>query len=220
MSNHATETIMLIRHGQSTHHLNDLTGGWTDSDLTALGRRQAACLASRLKRELAAVPCRLCCSDLKRARQTADIIAQETGAALQLVPALREINNGIAAGKTKKEAQQYARTPPTGKPLLDWQMYPQAETWRQFYARVAACMARLISDQDRLLVLVTHGGTIINVVAWWLRLEVEMLSQVSFDAAPTSVSVLRVNQWNERTIGRLNDTAHLYAAGLADNLRF
>jgi probable phosphoglycerate mutase len=217
MSNHSIETIMLIRHGESAHHVNDMTGGWTDSDLTELGRRQAVCLASRLKRELASVPCRLFCSDLKRALQTADIIAQETGLALQLVPALREINNGIAAGKTKKEAQGYARTPT--EPLLDWQMYPQAETWRQFYARVAACMARLTSDQDRLLVLVTHGGTIINVVAWWLRLEVEMLSQVSFDAAPTSVSVLRVNQWNERTIGRLNDTAHLYAAGLADNLR-
>jgi hypothetical protein len=35
------------------------------------------------------------------------------------------------------------------------------------------------------------------------------------------LSVLRTNQWNERTIERLNDTAHLYAAGLlSEETRF
>lgn len=127
------------------------------------------------------------------------------------VPELRELNNGVAAGKSQEEAKQYALE--MTRPLLDWQPYPQAETWRQFYSRVAACMDRLARNQDAPLLLVTHAGTLINIVAWWLQLDIDMLCKVSFDASPASLSVLRVNEWNERTIERLNDTTHLYAIG-------
>ena len=41
-----------MRHGQSEHHISDLTGGWTDDCLTELGRLQAARVASRLEREI------------------------------------------------------------------------------------------------------------------------------------------------------------------------
>ena len=192
--------------------MNKLTGGWTDSALTELGRRQAACLASRLKREIGDTPCQLYSSDLKRALQTAEIIGKEIGVTPNPVPELRAPNNGVAAGKSVEEAKRYVLE--LTRPVLDWQPYPQAETWRQFYSRVAACMDRLSSDQEIPLLLVTHAGTIINIVAWWLQLDIDMLCRVSFDALPASLSVLRRNQWNERTIERLNDTAHLYAAGL------
>jgi broad specificity phosphatase PhoE len=207
--------IILIRHAQSEHHVKGMTGGWTDTDLTELGQRQAQCLASRLKREIAAVACHVCCSDLRRALQTADIIGRTIGVTPEPVPELREFNNGIAAGMSEEEARQYARE--LTSPALDWQPYPEAETWRQFYLRVSACMDRLARDQEELLLLVTHGGTIINIVAWWLQLEIESI--VSLDASPASISVMRMNEWNERTIERLNDTAHLYAAGLSDEMR-
>lgn len=199
--------------------MKELTGGWTDTGLTELGRRQSACLASRLKRELGDTPCQLYCSDLKRALQTAEIIGREIGLTPNPVPELRELNNGIAAGKSLEEAKQYALE--LTRPVLDWQSYPQAETWRQFYSRVAACMERLTGNQETPFLLVTHGGTIINIVAWWLQLDVDMLDKVSFHASPASLSVLRLNWWNERTIERLNDTAHLYAAGLlSEETRF
>jgi broad specificity phosphatase PhoE len=191
--------------------VNKLTGGWTDTGLTELGRRQAACLASRLKHEIGDTPCQLYCSDLKRALQTAEIIGKEIGLTPDPVPELRAPNNGVAAGKSREEAKQYTLELTT--PVLDWQPYPQAETWRQFYSRVAACMDRLARNQDAPLLLVTHAGTIINIVAWWLQLDIDMLSKVSFETSPASLSVLRVNEWKERTIEKLNDTAHLYAVG-------
>jgi broad specificity phosphatase PhoE len=197
--------------------VNKLTGGWTDTGLTELGRRQSVCLASRLKRELGDTPCRLYCSDLKRALQTAEIIGQEIGVTPNPVPELRAPDNGIVAGKSQQEAKQYALELTT--PVLDWQPYPQAETWRQFYSRVAVCMDRLARNQDAPLLLVTHAGTIINIVAWWLQLDIDMLGKVSFETLPASLSVLRVNEWKERTIERLNDTAHLYAVGLAEGIR-
>jgi broad specificity phosphatase PhoE len=206
--------VILIRHGQSKHHVRGLTGGWTDTGLTEVGRRQAHHLAVRLAREVGDLPCRVYCSDLKRAMETADAIGREMGIAPIPVSGLREFNNGIAAGMSQEEAHQYAQEL-TGSGL-DWQPYPGAETWRTFYLRVSACMDGLIEDQDGLLLLVTHGGTIVSIVYWWLQLRVDMLPSVSFHASPASVSVLRLNQWGERAIERLNDTAHLYAAGLAD----
>jgi broad specificity phosphatase PhoE len=212
-------SIILVRHAQSEHHVKELTGGWTDTGLTELGRRQSACLASRLKRELGDTPCQLYCSDLKRALQTAEIIGREIGVTPNPVPELRELNNGVAAGKSLEEAKRYALE--LTRPVLDWQAYPQAETWRQFYSRVAACMDQLTMNQEDPLLLVTHGGTIINVVAWWLQLDIDMLDKVSFHTSPASLSVLRVNWWNEHTIERLNDTAHLYATGLlSEETRF
>ncbi|MBN1976877.1 MAG: histidine phosphatase family protein [Anaerolineae bacterium] len=208
--------IILVRHAQSQHHVNGLTGGWTDTGLTDLGRRQAACLASRLKHELEGVPVRFCCSDLKRALQTAEIVGREIGVTAQLVPGLREFNNGVAAGMLREEADKIRREP--AEPFIDWQPYPEAETWRQFYGRVAKAMDHLIEEQEELLLLVTHGGALVNIVAWWLQLDGEMLSKVSFNAHPTAISVLYTDQWGSHELERLNDTAHLYAAGLAESL--
>ena len=208
------EPLILIRHVQAEHLTGDLTGGWTDTELTELGRHQVKALATRLKTELEDTQCRLYCSDLKRAAQTAEIIGEELGLHPSPAPALREMNNGVAAGKTKEEAKIYFRDPT--EPLIDWQCYPGAETWRQFYGRVSGYLESLPMDQGGPLMLVTHGGTIINVVAWWLKLDVESLSGVTFRTAPASISVLGTSELNERAILRLNDTAHLYSTGLSD----
>ena len=210
------KSIVLVRHGQSEHHVNGMTGGWTDTGLTELGRRQAACLGARLKLEIEGMPCRMVSSDLKRAFQTAQIVGREIGVSPNLVPELREFNNGMAAGMTAEAAKSYFREPT--EPLHDWQPYPEADTWRRFYARVSEWLDHPAEHRDGLLLLVTHAGTINNVVDWWLGLEIEILSRVAFGAAPTSISVLDVNQWGEHTIERLNDTAHLYAAGLSDRI--
>lgn len=203
-----------MRHGQSEHHVSDLTGGWTDDGLTELGRLQSALVAARLKREIAGIPYRVYCSDLKRALQTAEVIGNEIGVAPKPLAELREFNNGVAAGKRKQEAKEYESE--LTDPALDWRPYPEGETWREFYLRVCACMERL-TRKENALILVTHWGTIVNIVAWWLQLD--MLSRFSFDASPGSLSVLRLNRWGERTLERLNDTAHLEADELSEGMR-
>ena len=42
--------IILVRHGEATHHTLKLTGGWTDSDLTEKGRWQIEMAAKKLVR--------------------------------------------------------------------------------------------------------------------------------------------------------------------------
>jgi len=207
-------SLMLIRHAQSEHHIKDITGGWTDVALTELGRRQAASLAARLKRELAGVDVHIYTSDFKRASQTAAMIGAALGIEPTPVPCLREYNNGMAAGKTKAEAEAFAR--PLQGAILDWQPYPEAETWREFYIRTTTCVEGLVEKHEEPVLIVTHQGTIINTIVWWLQLGMGALSKVSFHTAPASISVLKFNEWKELAIERLNDIGHLYADGLVE----
>jgi probable phosphoglycerate mutase len=207
-------SLILVRHGQSEHLVDDMTGGWTDTPLTERGRRQVALLAGRLKEVLSGRPARMVASDLLRAAQTAEMLGKGLGLPFTLNSGLREINNGVAAGMRREEAHRL-RNPLTG-PLLDWRAYPGGETWREFYTRVATCMDELTREQEGPLLLVSHGGTILQQVAWWLRLDMETLAHTWFDADPASLTVLGRNRWGDRMVERLNDVAHLYAAGLAE----
>lgn len=41
--------IILIQHCQSEHHINNISGGWTDTSLTELGRKQGEIIGEKLK---------------------------------------------------------------------------------------------------------------------------------------------------------------------------
>jgi broad specificity phosphatase PhoE len=161
--------------------------------------------------ELADVTCQLYSSDLKRAAQTAEIIARATGLDPTYESGVKEYNNGLAAGKSWQEAE--AMQSPMTEPRVDWRPYPGSETWREFDQRVSECMERLTRDPTPML-LVTHGGTIMRIVSWWLGLDLDQSTRVSFISEPASLSVLKVNRWNEHVLERLNDTAHLHEMGM------
>ena len=44
--------IITVQHTQSVHHTNGMVGSWTDWDLTELGKKQAANIGKKLKKEL------------------------------------------------------------------------------------------------------------------------------------------------------------------------
>ena len=94
--------ILLIRHGEAEHHVKALTGGWTDSCLTADGKAQMEKLAAVLKKDFAGrKPPRLAASDLQRCQVGAAILKKALGIKeVTLFKALREKNNGKAAGKS------------------------------------------------------------------------------------------------------------------------
>ena len=208
------KSIIIVQHCQSEHHVNDLTGGWTDTPLTEFGRRQAGLIADRLKRELAGVPCRLVSSDLQRAFQTAEIIGSAIGLKPVGVRALREHSSGEATGKTKEWARRSMA--PKTEPFLDWRPFRGGETWREFHARVASFMDSLSAAECPDPVIVTHGGTLGCIVTWWLRLEIDRMTDAApFVASPGSITVLKTSEYGKPIVDRLNDQAHFYADGLA-----
>lgn len=206
--------IVLIRHGEAKHMVSDLTGGWTDSHLTDLGRRQARSTAAKLKGYLRGRNCAILCSDLSRARETAEIIGGELG--VKPIPhgELRELNNGIAAGLTAEQAKPHFREPT--RPHLDWQGYPGAETWRTFHNRVARFMNGLELNGDELVIIVAHGGTIITAINWWLGLDMETIENVTYMTSPAGITVLDTSSFEERRLRRLNDASHLVNEGLLE----
>lgn len=76
---------------------------------------------------------------------------------------------------------------------------------------------RLDERPEEAAVLVTHAATVRVIVTWWVGLDLE--TRMYLGAAPASLTVLTVSRWGERAVERLNDTAHLYAAGLEDGIR-
>lgn len=203
----APPLIIVVRHAESEHHLLRLTGGWTDTPLTERGHEQSRLVAARLAAELAGHTVSVYSSDLQRAKQTAAHIADAVGANVTLDKRLREHNNGAAAGLTIDEAKK--RWP--GKwglaVPLDESAYDGAETPRHFYDRAGAFIDEIAHD-GTVPVVVSHGGTIVCLVARWLGLSAEVLNPIGFSAHTTSITVLSRDE-NGRRLDVLNDTAHL-----------
>ena len=100
--------------------------------------------------------------------------------------------------------------------------FPGAETGREFYERAGSFIDTLSADGP-LPVVVSHGGTIICMVARWLRLTPEALEPIGFSTHTASITVLQSDAHGDRIVERLNDVAHLAGiegwVGLGDLVR-
>jgi probable phosphoglycerate mutase len=184
-----------------------LSGGWTDTPITALGHEQAHRVAHRLKSELGDTPIRLFTSDLLRTQNTARHIAEAFGVEPVLDARLREFNNGEAAGLTIDEALR--RWPERPGPWgLDHRQWPGGETFREFHARAGEFIDTLDLDGD-VPVVVTHGGTVSVLVARWLGFPPEIFETAYVGTHVTGVTVLKDLGYGRRGVERVNDVSHL-----------
>jgi probable phosphoglycerate mutase len=206
----SVKELLIIRHGQSEHHVDGRSGGWTDSHLTELGRQQARATGAHLQARAPFQPSAIVSSDLARAAETAAIIGAATGLEVETSPALRELNNGDAAGLAIEEARRLEN--PFREPALDWVPFPNGESWRDLYTRISSFLsASRASGRDR-LVLVSHGNAIICAINWFLGLDTdENLRYLMYEIRPCSLTHLRIAADRSRTVVRLNDVAHLAA---------
>lgn len=208
--------LLLVRHGQSEHLVSDLTGGWTDTPLTATGCEQAERTGKMLREALAQKAPSLVSSDLSRAAMTARIIGRCIGCEPVMSRELREFNNGKAAGMTKSQAEKIEH--PFTTPAADWVPYPEAESWRMMTSRVFKQLDVLATTIDGTAVIVTHANSGIAVIQWWLRLTEAEREGISFELDPCSITWLTTNVWQERTVAKLNDTWHLRSCPLCGRL--
>ena len=201
--------MILVRHGQAESNLHGMIGGWSNVELTELGLKQAEAVAERLREELDGTY-KVYSSDLKRAKQTAEIICSKLDKTPTYAMKVREHNPGIVSGMDRKEAEKY-RQEVTG-PALDWRPYPESESWREFYHRVSSFMEKLCETEEQVLI-VSHGGTIQNIIRWWIGIPLTDFFKTGFGTANTSITVLDTTPYRERRIERLNDTTHYSRIG-------
>lgn len=150
--------IFLLRHGA-----DDVSrlGGWSDASLSPLGIEQVQKACKTIVEGNFNI-CRICSSDLPRAKETADIIAQRLGLTVMLKKDFREVNNGKLAGMPKEKAK--VDYPGLFWRSLEWeQMYPNGESPEQFYNRIKNSWHSFKQEVNTFpgnTLLVTHGGVI------------------------------------------------------------
>ena len=93
-------TLILARHGETDWNRDGIWQGHGDPPLNDLGRRQATELAGRLADVSIDA---LYSSDLKRAYETAEIVARAKGLGITADPDLREMDVGSWSGLTSEE---------------------------------------------------------------------------------------------------------------------
>lgn len=148
-------TILLARHGETDWNREGRFQGWADPPLNATGRAQAVDLSVALMaEELADVYS----SPLRRAYETAEVVAATRGLEPVPVAALREVDVGSWSGLTRAEIER--RFPEQYASWLDYgQGWDDGETYDEMAKRVVAALLELAAAHhgDRILA-VTHGG--------------------------------------------------------------
>ncbi|ACO46357.1 histidine phosphatase family protein [Deinococcus deserti] len=198
----ATE-FWVVRHGESTWNMDGRYQGQTDVPLSHVGVLQAASLAERLTGlHFDAVYT----SDLIRASQTADAVAERLAGAPVVQPdyALREINVGELAGLVIADIR--ARYPEYLEALAQdsWTTRrPGGESMEDLFERCGAAFHRLRERHPGQRVLVfTHGGVVRVAVGLalggvpahaWSRLSVTNSSITRVLLGPDSGTLLGFN---------------------------
>jgi 2,3-bisphosphoglycerate-dependent phosphoglycerate mutase len=140
--------ILLVRHGETTGNAARVVQR-PDALLSERGIQQAARLAERL---LAAGFAHVLCSDLVRARMTAEPLRAHRGVVIEETPLLQERNFGDLRGTPYAEL--------TEDPFAPSYVPPNGESVEAFHRRVAQAFELIVERRRRLsgtLVVVTHG---------------------------------------------------------------
>lgn len=154
--------IYIVRHGQDD---DSVRGGWSSVPITETGIKQAYALANELLTDKKYNIGKIYSSDIHRAKQTAQIIADKLNVSVEYLPEFREVNNGVLAGMNNIEVEK--KYPNLFWRNLEWdEHYPGGESPKEFYERVCLVwnsFTKSLIDYDKNVLLVTHGG-VINII--------------------------------------------------------
>jgi probable phosphoglycerate mutase len=151
--------ICIIRHGETDWNVEKRIQGHTDIPLNETGRAQALAMAFNAARQRFHA---IYSSDLARAMETAQALAQREDHVVKPLHALRERHYGVFQGLT---ADQGARLDPTAHAHylardLDYD-FVTGESLRQFAARVADGIDWLVRHHaGQTLAVVSHSGVL------------------------------------------------------------
>ncbi len=155
--------LILIRHAQSELNAARRWQGLADSPLSELGRQQVQALACELAAERFDA---VVSSPLARAVATAEPLALPRGLALELEPALRELDVGQWGGLSRDEI---GRRWPEALARFDAEdpdaRAPGGESRREIGRRVGRAIAFLVERHaGRSVAVVTHLGVILALI--------------------------------------------------------
>lgn len=186
-------TVYVVRHGETPWTAAERVQGWADVPLTDHGRDQVAATGRALADAVGDAEPRLLASDLLRARESAEVLADTVpGApAPDLDAAWRERDFGVYQGLDDERYHAVHGQVDAVDGIL-WAP-EDGESWRDVETRVLAAWAdlrRSLGDGD-VAVVVTHYGPIACLLAEAddRRLSVEMRESGYEEAVAARVAV-------------------------------
>jgi alpha-ribazole phosphatase/probable phosphoglycerate mutase len=198
--------IFLIRHGETLWNHARKYQGHADIALSERGLKQAEALARRLEHEDFAA---FFASDLRRAWDTAEIIARPHGGKVDALPALREINFGEWEGLTRDEIK--ARFPEISEQW--WKApystrLPGGEMLAEVSTRASAAIEDIaLGHPDAQVVVVAHGGSIRASIGHYLKMDLNQYWRLRQDNA--ALNILELYGTGRAQLILFNDCCHL-----------
>ena len=198
-------TALLLRHGQTELSVQKRFSGTGDQPLTEHGRLQAAAAAARLATSGATA---VVSSPVRRARETAELVAAALDLEVAFEPGLRETDFGDWEGYTFGEVKQ--KWP---RELDAWLADPSVsppygESFDQTTTRVRQARSRLLA---------AYGGQRIVVVSHVTP--IKTLLRLALDAPPSALYRIHLDltclsevQWfadGPAVVRSMNDTSHV-----------
>jgi broad specificity phosphatase PhoE len=203
-------TLYLLRHGATEANMVDpprLQGRRSDPPLAALGVLQAQAARDRL----AQVPLEACwCSPLRRAVQTATIVADPHGLTPQPLETLTECDLGDWEGRTwdevrQADAERYARfrAEPARNP------HPGGESLEAVHARVARSVEEVLdAHPGKNLLVVSHHVVLRVYLAGLLGLGPGRARELALANGAFAVVVRDGGPTQVRTVAETNHLGH------------
>jgi len=159
--------LFLVRHGEARGNVERVFHGYTDSDLTENGKQQVQRAVKRLENEI--IDC-FYSSDLKRARQTAEAIAELRGLSVKTDERLREINGGLWENVPWDDLP--ARFPESYMHWVDTPyllQMPDGEGMQAFYDRLVEAVNDIIRLHTGQTICIASHGTAIRVLCCYFK---------------------------------------------------
>lgn len=213
--------LTLARHGKAHCNALGIIGGPVGcTGLTSDGLRQAGQLAGRLARDHSRQPFDAAyTTPLRRARETAGIVAGRLGIPVTTIDDLREPDYGDADGRPWDEVVTAFGSIPALHP--DQPIAAGAETWAAYLSRATAALQSILGQHPGGTILVIgHGETITAAAHHFLALPAAARATTAFAADYASIT-----RWEQQplawtqpgagwrwTLTACNDTAHLTQA--------
>ena len=161
------QSFYFVRHGESKANSEGIMQGNIDGELSEQGKIQAKITGDWL-RENAEIDT-IISSPLQRARETAEIIAEQCGLSVAATdPRIIEIDIGIFSGLTAESAAEQRPDIWALFQSQSWEIVPKAERIARLVERASDYWKWLIdysNEKNRAVLSVSHGG----IMQWIIK---------------------------------------------------
>lgn len=201
--------LYLVRHGQSAGNAEGRFGGHSPTPLSELGKQQAETTASALSKEKIEA---IYSSDLLRALQTAQPLADKLNLPVIAHSAFRERKVGVLEGLTFDESKE--RFPQDYYALVNRNVHhviTDGESYRQLLKRATNALHEVIrTHHGKKIVVFSHTGAICFLTLYLLgAINRRTLTTPWLVTSNCGINRFEIRSMRNIRILAINDTRHL-----------